>query len=531
MRKQWRFLIALFALWGCEKLPEDVKKLSEELRELAYQDDIEEANKVFHRLNIACNPDIEINLYIYCKSDILHYESLFIDDEIKQKKNETAFKELISTAIDQKSDELVIINAIDSFLMGYVYLESDSSYFDETMTKIKPNTNSSNYYKAEWNILYSKIKYEEQKFDEELKFLNEAINYLKLDRQDLGLKGYNYAELFALERKAYALMNLGNFYESKLITLEILKNTSLEDYPTFFLKGWSILSLLEKIYGSVREEYIYTRIFLEKYYQAVLSKGLWNSEIDDLYIHSFDDFIYMSDCNTTYESLERFYDISEIRYLKNKDFEMPYFIDLSINRELLYCSLEENDEETYEFVHDQQTEILNEILGYPEMEVIDNIDLASIGVFVSELDIDSKSTIKLFNKFQKLYLNYISTTFDYYEEGILTQEDFSQVLVDNLISILTTNIEILNNEEAKRNIDYIDFFLERLFQNDYLTEKMSAYEDLFINSTYKLYVLGFEEEALYLYKKYFIENNFVSVEDPSQLFDNLDFLAMTSMYM
>lgn len=531
MEKKWIFFVSLFALWGCEKPNEDIKRLSEELRELAYEDRIIEADKVLNKLKSVCNPNIEISLYIYCKSDILHYENLFIDSDSELKANEDDFKELISTGIEREAEQLTIINAIDSFLIAHTFQESHSSYFDEIMTKIKPVENSSYNYISEWNILFSKIKNEELKFDEELEFLNTAIKYQKLDRQNLGVENYGYAELYTLERKVYALMNLGNFYESKLLTLEIIKNTSLDIYPTFFLEGWSILSLLEKIYGSVREEYVYSRIFIEKYYQAVLNKGIWNSEIDDLYIHAFDDFIYMSDCNSIYESLEKFIELSDIRYEQNNDFEMPYFIDLAINRELLNCAENENDRETFAYIYDEQVRKLNEILDYPEMEFIDNIDLASIGIYISQLDVNKKSTTILFKKFEKVYLSYIALTIQQYDQGILTNDDFSPLFVDNLISTLTLNIEALNEEEFNRNINYIDFFLEKLFLNNYLTEKISAYEDLFINSTYKLHILGFEQEALYLYNKYFVDNKFTKVVDPSQIFDTLDFLAMTNIYM
>lgn len=501
-----------------------VETLTLELINHYYNDDYQEIEKLLPKLKKLCLDTLNKNIFIYCQSNILNFEASVAENEDEYYQNIASMELLMSTYISSEDNNFYKIDMLDSYLSMKFIEEIDGDYFQELIDLLKPNQNADNFYHQDWHLLNARFFRLKEDFHQELKHLDQAIIFSK----KIGLK--NWEHLTTLINKSYALMNTNQFYESKIVALEIIKNSDSNELAEFNLEGWLILNLLEKLYGNVDDEFLYLRIFMEKYYLAVLNQGLWNYKLDEMYLNNFDDFIYFLNCDSTYDALSDFDSINKIRERKSSDrisFYMPSNVELAINREIYACSSKENDQKTKNIYHRKLIEGLDRFINE---EMYRTLDYNLVTQYIVELDPSKKETKDLYLNYRNEVLKYIELVIDEEKKGIINNDTFTQFFVHSLLEILFQNLDFLTSSEIETNFKYAEYFLHKMKKNDEFFDKTFAYEGLLIEAVIRTHKLGYKEFSKNIYKKIFNNNQNREIADQSSLFDNLDHLALGEIY-
>ena len=517
-------LFGVLSLFSISSISKDIFEQTDKAWSYWDQDNYVEIENLLPSLEGACIQELIEDEYIYCQSFLLSFNLFASETTEEYDKFLSSMKKLLKNSILTKENNYSKLDLLDSYLSAIFIDDLDHNFFLSLLNKLKPQGEIDFEYSQNWASLNAKYARNLEDKLTELEHLNNVINYSK----EIGAK--RWETLRAQIYKSYTLMDLNRFYESKITALEVIQNSNVDSLIEYNLEGWLVLNLLERLYGNTDDEFLYLRIFMEKYYIAVLNKGLWLRGLDGMYLNNFDEYIYLIECNSVWDALVEFDAINEIRKTKTTEsieFTMPTSVKLAIHREIYACASIENDELTQKEAHEK---LINLLQDFIEEEMASTLDYNLVINFLIELDHSKKQTIELFFNYRAKANEYIESIINDHKRGIIDADTFSQFHVHSLVEILFQNLDFLTEDEIQKNFEYAKYLIEVMVTKDEVFNKTFAYEGILLESVVRTHKMGYEEYSKDIFAKYFSNKSFKQIVDQSSLFDNLEFMALAEIY-
>ncbi len=474
---------------------------------LMYQESYEELEYNIMNLGKVCNSfpenDLHFDVFVACKALLFDFALGFLNDDEVYESDVLAIQEIFEEAktitdliisLDYTNETFYdFIEVLVDYLNKQLYLDNriiDLNYIYECLDAISIDDL---YFDARENQIISKIYRLEGN-------LNEAILYSKksIDNYESYFDTNNWIILGEKNNLAELYFDIDNLAESRKILIEIISNTSFDEFPTQHLKSWDTLTSIEGYYGNFEQEFVYRKIFFQKYFYAIGVLGIWNSEIDDAYLEEFSINLDFLDCQASSKAIDEFYKIDEVRKSKYGDeYVVTFWIDieLQILKNKLNCSQNEKMFSNY------QNQIIS-ILASRVNEIFDPYELYQFSLFLIALDQENDEVYRLHLAFTKRIKEILDEIFIGINEGEYDNV-FDQYLTDTVIFPLTFNLDLLkkyNPEILEESFYYIDIVLNYFLKNSYITTNSNAYKYLKKELTSHLIEKDFIQEALNYYE-------------------------------
>ena len=494
----------------------------QEFSNLVYKDELAETEDRVIALSNKCNSypgnNIYFDVFVECKSILLSYllgvmdfgknqdyiykEDLPILIDIFKE-----YKEILDVIRSEISEGIFVNDGFLTFIGGLISNSVNQRFMDEELILLSeieslldeliisiPKGEDSNFYRAKIFELKADIfflrndRINEKKFRilsiEEYTSYFEEINWIILDQK----------------LKIHTIFFENNeLQDAKNLLLEIISETSFDQSPEEHLKSWVGLVNIEAYHGNFQDEFLYRKIFFEKYFYAVRDLNWWSSEIDGIYLNEFALNLDYLGCESAAKSIDKYLEIKKIREDKlGSSFIMyQYFdVDLQILKNNYLCA---DNKANQDEIGDQ---IYSKLQKWLDEDIYEPYELYQFALHIHSLDFEDKKIVDLYKEFIDINHVILEEILDGINTGELPDNIFNQYLTDTIIFPLVTEIEYLDPERSKKNLEYINLILDNFFVNSDNTGMNAAYKNLKHDLTVSLISQGFKREALKIYSKF-----------------------------
>ena len=494
----------------------------EEFNNLIFRDELAETQDRVIALSDKCNSypgnNIYFDIFVECKSTLLDYLLKFMNFGINQDRvfEEDLpaltnifreYKEILDVIRAEVSKGMLVNEGFLIFIEGLINNATFQIFMDEELVLLSEieslldeltisssKGEDSSFYKArifelKANIFFSKNdRINEKKFRtlsiKEYTSYFEEVNWKILDQK---LKIYNI------------FFENNEIEDARNILLEIISETSFEKSPDEHLKSWIGLVNIETYHGNFQDEFLYRKIFFEKYFYAVKDLDWWSSEIDNIYITEFALNLDFLGCENAEKSIDKYTEIKKIREEKmgSNFIIFQYFdVDFQILKNNYLCA---NNRENQDEIGDQ---IYSKLKKWLDEDIYEPYQLYQFGLHIHTLDFEDKKIVNLYKEFIDKSHEILEEILSEINKGELPDNIFDQYLADTIIFPLVTEIEYLDPKRSKKNLKYINLILDMFFINSENTDMNAAYKNLKHDLTVSLISQGFESEAIKIYLKF-----------------------------
>jgi CHAT domain-containing protein len=495
------FIILIFpVLLIADPLSENSEEVISKFYDLVYEERYEEASVMLPQLTEACNKNqIEFQAYVYCKTAMI--------SGILYGRFEDTTEDLVDDALDDidiifleiegktyTSEEFLwFASMVLEFIPKY-YLNVTVERLEDFVNALDMKEKGSSIYKAQWNELKAEISFFNGDMDSVIKYTRQELKEYKKFYSD----EVTWEILDAKIRLAKAFIDNDNedIKEAKELIIQLINFTNFDEFPTYHLLAWDILSTIEMLYGSLDDEIFARSVFFEKYFYTNKTLKIWNAEVDNVYLDKFPYSFSGMSCSFINKSIEEF---NELKVLRSERYGNAVTIDyglseIAILHESIGCS-----EDIREIKNLQNR--LHNILSKQIKDLYYPDEFSNFLTLVTSLDFKNRRTINLHNKFIKKFHTILDEILLQGDEDI----EFDQFLVGTLSKVLIENLKYQSKKNQIKSMEYIEFLANKFMEHDPKNTNSTisiAYQSLFYDFTTGLIEQGFEDKAINIYLKY-----------------------------